>query len=67
MPIDFQAHARLHRGVALRPASTGRLEDLVRHFMVIRPTERRSYTIMVGEMTYRPAEIEALFQRLRRP
>jgi hypothetical protein len=67
MPIDFQARASLHKGVGLRPATTGRLGDLVRHFMLIRPTERRSYTIMVGEMTYRSAEIEALFQQLRRP
>ena len=63
MPIDFESRASLHKGLG-RPATTGRLRYLLRHFMLIPPTERRSYTIMVGETTYRPAEIEALFKQL---
>ena len=63
MPIDFESRASLHKGVG-QPATTGRLKYLVRHFMQIRPTERRSYTITIGETTYRPAEIEALFKQL---
>jgi hypothetical protein len=63
MPIDYDSHARLHKGVG-RPAITGRLGSLVRRFMLTLPIERRSYTITVGEITYRPAEIEALFKQL---
>ena len=63
MPIDFESRASLHKGVG-RPATTGRLGHLVRSFMLTLPTERRSYTITVGEITYRPAEIEALFNQL---
>jgi hypothetical protein len=63
MPIDFESRASLHKGVG-QPATTGRLKYLVRHFMLMPSTERRSYTIAVGETTYRPAEIEALFKQL---
>jgi hypothetical protein len=66
MPIDFRARATLHQGGGHGLTKTGTLKSLVRMFMLARPAERRSYTITVGETIYRPAEIEALYQQLKR-
>jgi hypothetical protein len=66
MPIDFNARATLRQRGGGGLTKPGKLGSLVRTFMSARPAERRSYTITVGETIYRPADIEALYERLER-
>jgi hypothetical protein len=62
--MDRDTEATLHRknmqGESGKMTTNGRIEDLVRQFMILPKETRREYSIVVGEREYEFREIENL-------